>query len=455
MATNSSNGVNLGSSSIDVPTIVSNLVNLKKAAPQKALDAKTSDNTTKISAVGNFNSALISLQNALKGFTDGSAFNSQKITIGDNTVLTASADATAKPGNFNVNVTQLATAQKTTSQAYTNANSAVGTGNLTIAVGSKSMSFSLDGTNNTLQNVADKINNSKDNPGVTAAVINGSDGAHLVLTSSATGVANAFTVTSSGGDGNLAALNFNPATDAAKATTQAQDAKFTIDNTPATSASNTVTSAISGVTLTLAKTGPSSVTLANDPSTVTSQMTSLVNAYNSFIGTYQTLTKYDPTNQQVGALIGDATVSSIKSQISNLIGQRVPGNGSVGSLSDLGVSFQVDGTLKLDSTKLTNALTNNPTGVQSLLSGANGIGPSLDKMITSWTGSNGIVTQRIANLNQTKKDLADQQTALDSQMSDYSDRLTKQYTALDTLMTKLQSTSSYIAQQFTALTKSS
>lgn len=455
MATSSSNGVNLGSSSIDVPTIVSQLVANKKAAPQKALDAKTSDNTTKISAVGNFNSALISLQNALKGFTDGSAFNSQKVTIGDNTVLTATAGATAKPGNFNINVTQLATAQKTTSQAYTNANTAVGTGNLTIAVGSKSMSFSLDGTNNTLQNVADKINNSKDNPGVTAAVITGTDGAHLVLTSTSTGAANAFTVTSSGGDGNLAALNFNPATDASKATTQAQDAKFTIDNTPATSASNTVTNNISGVTLTLAKTGSTSVTLANDPSTVTAQMTSLVNAYNSFIGTYQTLTKYDPTNQQVGALIGDATVSSIKSQVSNLIGQRVFGNGSIGSLSDLGVAFQVDGTLKLDSSKLSNALTNNPTGVQNLLSGTNGIGPSLDKMITSWTGSNGIVTQRIANLNQTKKDLADQQTALDNQMSDYSDRLTKQYTALDTLMTKLQSTSSYIAQQFTALTKSS
>lgn len=453
MATGS-NGIKLGSSSIDVGGVVSALTAKKKAASQKALDTKTAIHTTRISAVGNFNSSLTALQNAMKSFADGSAFKSQKVAIGDSAILNATADTTAKSGHYDIVVTQLASAQKTTSPAYGSATTAVGTGNLTITVGKKSMSFNLDGTNNKLQNIVDKINNAKDNPGVTANIVTGVDGAHLVLSSSATGAANAFKVTASGGDGKLAALDFDPATDSAKATTQAKDALFTIDGTAASSPSNTATTAISGLTLTLSKLGSSSITLSNDPATVTSSLNGLISAYNAFIGTYQTLTKYDPTHQQVGALIGDATVSSIKSQVANLIGQRTPGNGAIGSLSDIGVSFQVDGTLKLNANKLTNALTNHPTAVQNLLSGSNGIGPSLDKLIAGWTGSKGIVTQRIANLNQGKKDLADQQVALDKKMKDYSDRLTKQYTALDAMMTKLQSTSSYLQQQFNALTRS-
>ena len=191
MATGS-NGIKLGSSSIDVGGVVSALTAKKKAASQKALDTKTAVHTTRISAVGNFSSSLTALQNAMKGFADGSAFKSQKVAIGDSAILNATADTTAKSGHYDIVVKQLASAQKTTSPAYGSATTAVGTGNLTITVGKKSMSFNLDGTNNKLQNVVDKINNAKDNPGVTASIVTGVDGAHLVLSSSATGAANAF-----------------------------------------------------------------------------------------------------------------------------------------------------------------------------------------------------------------------------------------------------------------------
>jgi len=302
--------------------------------------------------------------------------------------------------------------------------------------------------------VRDAINNSKSNPGVSASIVTGTDGAHLVLTSLTTGAANAFTVTSSGGDGGLAKLNFDPST--STPTIKAQDALFTIDGTAASSPTNTTAAAIDGVTLTLAKVGTSSVTVATDTSAVSTAMQSLVSSYNSFVSTYSTLTKYDATNQQVGALIGDATINSIKSQVSTLLGSQLTGaTASPRSLSDLGVQFQVDGTLKYDSTKLTSALATNPSGVQSLLSGSNGIAPKLDTLITGWTSSSGILTQRTANLNQKIKDLTDQQTAYNQTMTDYTNRLTKQYSALDAMMTKLSNTSSYLTQQFDALSKSS
>jgi len=197
------------------------------------------------------------------------------------------------------------------------------------------------------------------------------------------------------------------------------------------------------------------LTIANDPSAVTSALQSLVTSYNSFVSTYQSLTKYDSTTNEVGALIGDATVTSLKSQVTSLIGSQLSSNApGPTSLSNLGVSFQVDGTLAFDSTKLTAALASDPKATQALLSGTNGIAPKLDAMITSWTSSSGILTQRTANLNQKAKDIAQQQSDYDVTMQDYTTRLTTQYTALDTMMTKLSSTSSFLQQQFDSLTAS-
>jgi flagellar hook-associated protein 2 len=445
--------VTLGSSSIDVASIVTNLVDNKRAAKDKALADQATANTTQVSAIGNFTSSLTSLQTAIKALTDGSAFTTQKTSVGDSTVLTATAGADAQPNTYNIVVGQLASVQKTTSTGFTDATSPAGTGTLTIAIGDKSMSLDVATGSNSLQNIRDAINKSSDNPGVTASIVTGTDGAHLVLTSVATGAANAFTVKASGGDGNLSKLNFDPATDTA--TTKAQDATFTIDGTPATSTTNSVTGAIDGVTLGLSKVGPSTLTIANDTSAVSSALQSLVTSYNAFVSTYQTLTKYDATNNQVGALIGDATVTSLKSQVSSLLGSQISGNSSgPTSLSNLGVSFQVDGTLKFDSTKLTAALASNPKETQNLLSGAGGIAPKLDAMITSWTSSSGILTQRTANLNQKAKDIAQQQSDYDVTMQDYTKQLTTQYTALDTMMTKLASTSSFLQQQFDSLTAS-
>lgn len=445
--------VNLGSSSIDVPTIVKNLVANKRAAPDKAISDKLSQNSTQISAVGNFTSSVTALQSAIKSLTDGTAFKTQKVSIGDDDVLGATTDTDAQPGSYDIKITQLASAQKTTSSAFTDSKATVGTGTLTISVGDKTLSLDIDSTNNTLETVRDMINKSSSNPGVSAAIVTGKDGAHLVLSSSSTGAANAFKVSSSGGDGKLAALNFDPATDTP--TVAGQDAEFTIDGLAASSPTNVATKAIDGVTLTLTKIGESKLDITNDTSAVTTAMQSLVSSYNSFIGTYQQLTKYDPTNQQVGALIGDATVSSIKSQISTLLGKQFTGNApGPTSLSNLGVSFQTDGTLALDTTKLTKALTDNPKETQDLLSGTDGIAPTLDKLITSWTSTTGILTQRKNNLNQTTKDLNDQQDALDKQMDDYTDRLTKQYTALDAMMTKLAGTTSFLSQQFDLLANS-
>src|SRR3954471_977411 len=178
--------ITLGSSSIDVASIVTNLVANKRAATDKALADQATANTTQVSAIGNFTSSLTSLQNAIKALTDGSAFSTQKTSVGDSTIIGATADATAQPNVYNIVVGQLASVQKTTSAGFTDATSAAGTGTLTISIGGKSMSLNVASGANSLQNIRDSINKSSDNPGVSASIITGTDGAHLVLTSTAT-----------------------------------------------------------------------------------------------------------------------------------------------------------------------------------------------------------------------------------------------------------------------------
>jgi flagellar hook-associated protein 2 len=443
------NTINLGSSSIDVASIVTNLTNNKRKATDKALAAQTASNKTQISALGNFTASLTNLQNAMKALADGSAFKAHKTSVSEPTVLGAVAEPDARPNTYTIAVSKLATAQKTTSVAFAGGKAAVGSGTLTIAIGAKSMSLDIKSPANTLENIRDAINKASGNPGVTASIVTGLDGAHLTLTSSSTGKQNAFTVSASG-DAGLSQLAFDPATDSATIT--AQDAEFTIDNLPATSPTNTVASAIDGVTLTLSKAGTSTIAIQTDTSAVATGLTSLVTAYNQFISQYQTLTKYDATNQQVGALIGDATVTSVKSQMSTLLGSQSSANKTgPRSLSDLGVAFQLGGTLKFDATKLTTALATFPGETQDLLSGSQGVTVTLDKMIADWTSSKGILSQRTANLNTRAKDIVKKTADFEVSMQTFVDRITKQYTALDTMMTKLGSTSSYLQQQFDAL----
>ncbi len=449
MATNT---INLGSSSLDVAGVVKGLSDNKRREPDKAIAKLYDTNKTKISAVGNFTSSLTNLQNAMKALSDGTAFKTHKTTVSEPTVLTAVTDTDAQSNTYTIDVTKLATAQKTNSVPFASSKTVLGSGSLTFSIGDKAMTIDIKPPGNTLENIRDVINKASNNPGVTASIVTGSDGAHLTLTSASTGKQNAFKVTANG-DPALQQLAFDPATDTA--TTIAQDAEFTIDgNTKATSPTNTVASAIDGVTLTLSKVGTATMAIQTDTSAVATGLTSLVTAYNQFVALYQTLTKYDQTNQQVGALIGDATVTSIKSQMTALLGSQSSGNtAGPRSLSDLGVAFQLGGTLKFDATQLTKALATSPGETQALLSGPQGVTVKLDKMIADWTSSKGILSQRTANLNSSKKDIDKKSADFEITMQSFVDRITKQYTALDTMMTKLGSTSSYLQQQFDALSK--
>lgn len=438
-------------SNMDLGSLVTNLVNAKKAPQQTQITNQANKANTQLSAIGQVSAALSALQSAMASLSDGSAFSAHAVTSSDTTVLSATANGNAVSGSFNVEVTALASALKVSSGAFADNNTPIGTGTLTLAVGDQQMQLSLDSSNNSLAAIRDAINKASDNPGVSATIVTGTDGAHLVLSGTRTGAANGFTVSGSGGDGGLAALNYDVAASSGNAlnvTNAAGDALYTIDGLPANSAGNTISAGIDGLTLNLAKIGTSTVAISNDTSKTTSALTNLVNTYNSFVGIYQNLTKYDPTTETAGALIGDATLNGINSTLSRIVG----GTANGASLASIGISLQVDGTLKLDSGKLASALGDGGKQVGNLFGGTNGFATQLNASLANWAGSTGVLAGRTNSINQQLKDLATQQATLNTRMDSLTARYQAQFTALDTLMSKLNSTSSYLQQQFDALT---
>ncbi|KQX95147.1 flagellar hook protein [Rhodanobacter sp. Root480] len=437
-------------SGLDVATLVDKLVAAKKAPQQDQITNQAALANTQLSGLGQIGAALSALQSAMASLTDGSAFNARTVSAGDADVLSAISSGSPVSGSYKIDVSQLATSLKASSAAFANSSAAVGTGTLTLTVGEQSMSLDLSDGNNSLAQVRDAINKASDNPGVTATIVNGTDGAHLVLSGSRTGVANGFTVSSTGGDGGLAALNYDAAASSGNALnviTVAQDAEYTIDGLAGHSATNSVAGAVDGLTFNLVKAGETTVTVANDNSKATSALTNLVNTYNSFVGIYQNLTKYDATSKTAGAMIGDATINGISNTLARLVGGSA--NGS--SLSELGISLQVDGTLKLDKDALTKAMSDGGKLAGKLFGGDDGFAAKLNSQLDQWVGSNGVLNSRTDSISQQLKDLSVQQTTLNTRMADLTARYQAQFSALDTLMSKLNSTSSYLQQQFDAL----
>ncbi len=440
-------------SGLDVATLVDKLVAAKKAPQQNQIAKQAASANTQLSGLGQVGAALSALQSAMASIADGSAFNARQVTTGDAAVLGASASGSPVSGSYKIDVSQLATSLKASSNAFVDSSAKVGTGTLTFTVDGQSMNLELDDSNNSLAQVRDAINKARSNPGVSATIVNGTDGAHLVLSGTRTGAANGFVVSSTGGDGGLTALDYDASATSGNALTEitaAQDAEYTIDNLPGHSAGNSISNAIDGLTLNLVKKGESTLSVADDGSKATSALTNLVNTYNSFVGIYQNLTKYDVTSGAAGAMIGDATINAINGTLARVVSGMANGD----DLSSVGISLQVDGKLKLDSDKLKTALADGGKQAANLFGGADGFAAKLNKQLDQWVGSNGVLANRTDSISQQLKDLNNRQSTLDNRMADLTARYQAQFTALDTLMSKLNSTSSYLQQQFDALNNS-
>ena len=477
MATISSLGVGSG---LDLSSLLTNLMTAEKQ-PLLALQKKETSVQARISALGTLKGALSALQTGAQGLipsTGQSAtakFSTFSAAVADNTIASATASTGAVKGTYPLEVTALAQAQRLTSPASTDAAGTAALtatlatgGTLKIELGALtgtagSFSFAADSARelnvtiaagSTLDQVRDAINAAATDSRVSATIINGDGGKQLVLTSGKSGTANVMKLSG------MAGLDYNPAGAGTGTLSQASgnggqaasDAVFKLNGISVTRSTNTVTDVLDGVTLNLLKANvgtPTTLTINQDTTAaLTASLNTFIKSYNDAASSMKNLGFYDAATKKAGSVQGDSTLRGAQSQIRNLSLTKAGGTSVYQTLSDIGVSLQTDGTLKLDTTKLNKAATADFAGVANLVTT---IGSTYKTGLESLVGTAGNITAATASATRMIKELDTRQSAFEARLTQIEARYRKQFSALDTLVSGINSTSSYLAQQLANL----
>lgn len=402
-----------------------------------------------LSALGRLEGAFSALQTAAAGLTPasiGSPFGVQSFNAA---VVTATANSTATPGYYSIGVSQLAQAQTLTSAGQVNASAPIGSGlptTLTFQFGATvngvftpnadqpTQFVTINANSNSLQGIAASINNA--DIGVTAGVVNSNGLSSLQLTSAHTGTANTLQVTVTGDAALQNLLTYVPGgTQALTETTVAQNAQFTVNGVALESQSDTVDSAIPGVTLNLAGTGSANINVVSNIQPSIDKVASFVNAYN----TLQTqLNAYAG-----GGLQNDFLVTALQGQLPSLL-LATPSGGM--TLGQIGITVNANNTLSLNQTTLESALQNNAAAVAQVFSNSGtGVADQVNNLALLIAGPGGALASDVAGLTQSAQASASGQlnglfgaSSLETQL------LVDQFLGLGSSLGSLQSTDLFL-----------
>lgn len=463
-------------------------------APLNAIKSRQAAYNAKISAYGTLRSMLGTLQAAADKLAAPDFMNSYKATSGSTDVLTVTSGSTAVAGNYTVNVAKLAQSQSlVTEGAVTDASADIGAAAATITINFGTITGGLNATTGryndgaafvpdatrdpitvslaagatSLEDVRDAINDAAAGA-VTASIINDGTNHRLVLTSTSTGAASSMEISVAGSNTDLQSLLSQDvslaATQSLRQTVEAQNAELTVNGIDVTSTTNTVEEAMQGVTMTLVDVGTSTVKVERDKSAVETAINDFATAYNKLNTKIKEMTAYNSDKEQGSVLTGDNTTRVIQSRLRDALFEAVGGvaAGDPSLLSDLGISAEKDGSLKIDSAALSEVLADNPDGVTYLFAGdadtdglADAFSAAIDALTQDETGDDddGLLTisttyakKAIDRLDEDYERAADR---IDAKIEIYR----AQFRQLDALMSSMNATSSYLSTQFAALAK--
>lgn len=415
----------------------------------------------KISAYGQLQTSLDAFQDAIAKINDPKLYQSLSANVrGDG--ITATTTATALPGSYRVEVSQLATSGSLASSRVDKKDQALDLQGATALRlnfgGSESVDVEI-APNSSLNEIRDAINANKD-AGVNATIINDGEGYRLALSSKATGVdasIDSFSFVNASDD--AIAGPFGEATEAG-AKQQGQDASLTVNGITIKSAKNQIEGAIQGVTLNLGElniaegeTVTSTVNVERDTLKQREAINDFVKAFNGLKGTIGKLTAFDGESGAAAELVGDRTVRTIESNLRSVLSGGVEG-GEFSTLSQLGISLQRDGTLEVDDDKLSGLVANNPQALSDFFAGdkkeaglAGKLGASVEQML----GANGVLKGAIAGAENQVKSLDTSYARMEKTIEGTMARYRSQFSQLDVMIAQMNSTSSYLTQQFEAM----
>lgn len=435
-----------GGSGLDTTKLVEDLANASRT-PKAALFARRTETVqAKISAVAQARSDLENFASSLSDLVAGGTLQSQP-TVSDPSALSATAAAGTMATDLSgeIVIEQLARGQTVYSGYVADPTAAIGQGSFTLTVGGQAHTITVDAGNDSLNGLAAALNGS--GSGVSATVVSDSAGSRLVLRGQVGGD-KAFTLTTA----EPALQGFSYGSGGGLTLGQsAQDARFKLDGVAYARSSNSVSDVLPGVTLTLKKATPSAaVTIAS-----TRPTGDLKQTLQDFVGVYNTLKK-DLAIART-ATGSDAALRTLDRQLSTLLSTALTSNSNVRSLTDVGVSTTRDGTISLDAAKLTAALKNYPDEVEALFSPPRsatrteltdpGIALALKQLNESATSTNGTLEGLRKRLERESEAVSKDRERMEAREAAYRTRLERQFGTLDSRISALKATQTYLEQQ--------
>jgi flagellar hook-associated protein 2 len=437
-----------GFNDIDFNTVLNALMD-QASQPLTALQTQQSALQSQVTTYGTLTSQVATLQSAAQDLADLSTTSSFTAQSSAPSAVSVSTTGTAVGGDYDVIVNDLARAQVTASTSVSSdASTTVVASGGSLTIGGVTVAVAGDVT---LQGLADAINGT-DGIGVRAAVIQtGTDAYRLTLTGSLSGQANGFTVTNglTGGTGVTFAdtdgngISGDSAEDNA---VNASDASLLVNNIAVTGSSNTFTNVIPGVTFTA---------YAKDPNTtvhigVTSDSSAFAAKLDAFVKSYNDIASFI-NDQRTSAAQGDASSIGRDALLRQLSGSLrstllgAHGSDALTRLSEIGVEFQRDGTLSLDTNTLTTALANNESDVRDLLSGTDGAFTAVSGVLDSYSQAGGFLSTATDTLTRQIKSMDQQIQDMQARLAQQRDSLQQQFTQADLAMSQLKSQTSSLS----------
>lgn len=442
-------------SGLDINSLVKTMVQAETSPKASQLSRLDKTAETKLSALGTLQGALSTFQTALKDLNKASLYDNVKATSSSSDTLSVSAEKNALPGKYSVEVSYLATSSQIATQAVSKDFKAGSAGTLEIGLGENDDSPVRVNISEgaTLTEIRDALNEQLKDKGISANIVNNpSTGqSQLVLNAKETGAGKDIQLS-----GSLGNVDFGVDVQTLQ---KAENAKFKVDGLELESATNTVKDVIPDVEFTLkAKTEenkPVTVTVGEDKAGVKTQLKKFVDAYNELMSVTKNLTRVTQVGEGkepvVAALVGDSTVRNLV----NGVRAELSGSGNAGSafkgLSDLGISLDKDGKLKIDDKKLDKALESGFDEVGGFLTGDGGLMSRLENRISGFVGKEGIIGTRQKSLESQRADITKQQEKLTLRAAQVEARLFKQFNTMDALVGQLSQTSSSLAASLASL----
>ncbi len=480
-------GITFGGLATGLPTdnIIEELMALERQ-PLDRLAAQKVEESDRLAAFKQFDTRLKALHDAVGAMDITSEVRSGSIQLSSEDNLTATSTG-GTSGDFDIAVVQLAQVQKSVSSGYaSNMEAVLGTG--TITIGSETIDITED--NNSLNALAVEINARSEELGVKATIINdGTDGDsyHLVLTGQ--DAKTSFSVSSNlvDGDGNPVAFGVSDVR-------SAQQAVVFVDGIKVVSDSNEVSGVIPGVTLHLNKASTASyagtpedgvdswdwadppqydltqMTVSADTGALKEKITAFVDAYNGVMdwisAGYDTFGATAPTEAEVEAgeedilsdlVRGDSTVNGIKRQLQGILSSPYGVDGAFKVMGQLGISTRKDGSLKLDEEKLDKALESNFDDVATLLVGdenSQGVMKQFNTTLLKITGyASGMYAEKQDAYEEMNSRIDNQIRRLEPLMDKKEQTLRARFSAMELLVSEMNSQSSFLTQQMESLLK--